>query len=384
MPDQFTEVTQRGFLSRIGGSFLGLIGGPVLIVGAIVLLWWNEGRAVDAIVGLNAAAENVVEASAASPSPANAGKLVHVVGVASATTAPSDSDLSLEFPGQLSVTRTAEMYQWKEDEKSTTEDQVGGGQKTTTTYTYTKQWSDSAIDSSSFKHPEGHENPQKNIASTRLDAEDAKLGGYTLDAATLDLVDPETILKPEAPEGWARSGDAYYNANAQTPKVGDMRVTYRGLKSGTTLSVLAAQSADGFGSYVAPNGYEVHAAAVGNQTAAQMIAEKRKEESIFTWILRVVGFVLVWAGFAWFLSPLSTLASVLPFLGSIVRGAAGAVGFVAAVPITFAVIALAWFAHRPLIGGALLVIGAGAGYGLWRWHAQRRPHPATTPAAKPA
>src|SRR4051812_32929443 len=127
MPDQFTEVTQRGFLSRIGGSFLGLIGGPALIVGAVVLLWWDEGGAVEAIVGLNAGAEKVVETTAGSPSPANAGKLVHVVGIANATAAPSDSDLSLEFPGQLSVTRSAEMYQWKEDEKSTTEDQVGGG-----------------------------------------------------------------------------------------------------------------------------------------------------------------------------------------------------------------------------------------------------------------
>ncbi|HEX2593253.1 MAG TPA: TMEM43 family protein [Rhizomicrobium sp.] len=375
MPDTFTEVSSRGFFSRLGGSFLGLIAGPALVIGAIVLLWWNEGRAVEAIVGLNSAAANVVEASASAPSPANAGKLVHVIGQVNAPQAVSDSDLSLEFPGQVSVMRTAEMYQWKETEKSHTEDQLGGSQKTTTTYTYSKEWSADAIDSSEFKHPEGHENPSKSLASQRLNADDTTLGGYKLGADTLDLVDPDTVLKPEAPDGWTRSGDAYYNASAQQPKVGDLRVSYRGLKSGTTLSILAAQSGDSFAAYVAPNGYQVHAAAIGNQTAAQMIAEKRSEESFLTWILRLVGLIVVWAGLAWFLSPLSTLASVLPFLGSIVRGAAGAVAFVVALPITLVVIALAWLAHRPLIGGGLLIVAAGAGYALWRWHKGR-----TTPA----
>ena len=52
----FTETTQQGFLSRIGGSFVGLLLGPVLIIVAVALLWWNEGRAVQAAVGLSTAA----------------------------------------------------------------------------------------------------------------------------------------------------------------------------------------------------------------------------------------------------------------------------------------------------------------------------------------
>ena len=46
MPDSFTETTSQGFLSRIANSFIGLLLGPVFVIGAIVLLWWNEGRAV--------------------------------------------------------------------------------------------------------------------------------------------------------------------------------------------------------------------------------------------------------------------------------------------------------------------------------------------------
>jgi hypothetical protein len=313
----------------------------------------------------------VVEAN--SYSAANAGKLVHVAGPVQAAQTLSDNDLSLEFPGQVSVMRTAEMYQWKEDEKSTTEDQVGGGQKTTTTYTYSRVWSADTIDSAQFKHPKGHENPAKSLRSQRFDAEDATLNGYKVAAGTLDLVEPPTTLKPQTPQGYSHNGDFYYNGDAKAPKVGDGRVAYHGLSAGTTLSVLAAQSGDGFGAYVAPNGYQVHAATIGNQSAAEMIASQRSTESLITWILRAVGFVLVWIGFAWLLSPLSTLASVIPLLGSIVRGATGALAFVIALPLTLVVIALAWFAHRPLIGAGLLGLAAAATYGLWHWHAARRP-----------
>jgi hypothetical protein len=76
MSDHFTETTSQGFFSRIGQSLLGIIIGPLLVIGAIVLLSWNEGRAVQAIVGLKDAASQVVEAEGSGPSPANDNKLV--------------------------------------------------------------------------------------------------------------------------------------------------------------------------------------------------------------------------------------------------------------------------------------------------------------------
>jgi hypothetical protein len=46
MSDHFTETSSQGFGSRLGSSLTGLLIGPLLFIGAIVLLWWNEGRAV--------------------------------------------------------------------------------------------------------------------------------------------------------------------------------------------------------------------------------------------------------------------------------------------------------------------------------------------------
>ncbi|MGH8539109.1 MAG: hypothetical protein ACRETW_01210 [Stenotrophobium sp.] len=84
MADAFTDVSTQGFLSRIKSALAGLVLGPVLVIGAIVLLTWNEGRAVTAITGLGQAAGMVVEAQAATVAPADEGKLVHVIGKATA------------------------------------------------------------------------------------------------------------------------------------------------------------------------------------------------------------------------------------------------------------------------------------------------------------
>lgn len=374
MPDVFTETTNRGCLSRIFGSLAGLLIGPILVVVAVGLLWWNEGRAVEAVVGLNAAAAEVVEAQDSAVSPANDGKLIHVIGAASAGAPIQDSDDGFGFAGEVAVAREAQMYQWQQKEQSSSHDNVGGSQTTTTTYTYEKGWSDNAIDSAEFKHPEDHGNPGMPFRSTRFIASDAKLGAYTLDADTLAGVDFSQAPTLSAPEGWTRGGDYFYKGDAGAPKIGDMRVRYTGLRAGATLSVLAAQSHGGFAPFVAANGYRVHLAAAGNQPAALMIANERKAEATLTWILRAAGTFLMFLGFMLFLGPLSTFASVIPLLGGIVRGATAAFSIVIALPLSLVVIAFAWLAYRPLIGGGLLVMAAGAGYGLWRWHKGRTPH----------
>jgi hypothetical protein len=380
MPDHFTETKTQGFGSRIANSLAGLVIGPLLVIAAIVLLWWNEGRAVQAIVGLKDAASQVVEAEASGPTPANANKLVHVTGPATAHSPIQDSDVGIAFADQVGVTRTAEMYQWKETKKDSTQENVGGSQTTTTTYDYTREWSDDAINSSAFKYPDGHQNPEMPFHSKRFAASDAKLGGWTLGADTLDRINYAQALIPDAPAGWKLSGDNYYRGDPAAPKIGDMRVRYLGLPSGTTISVLARQGGDGFSVFTTKNGYQVELAAVGDHSAAELIEGKRKAEAVLTWILRAVGMALMFLGIAIFLAPLSTMASVIPIFGRIVGGAAALVALVIAVPLSILVIAFAWLAYRPLIAGGLILLALVVGYGLWRWRKSRAPaEPTLTP-----
>jgi hypothetical protein len=375
MTDRFTEVSSQGFFSRLFGSVIGFFFGPLLVIAAVFLLSWNEGRAVQAIRGLGEATQVAVEANTNSVSPANEGKLVHAVGSATAAQPIADSDLGLSFSGEVAVARDASMYQWRENKKEETHDKLGGGQETVTTYTYEKIWSDTAIASSDFRHPEGHSNPPMPFASAQLAASDAKLGGFTLDADTLKLVDLSDALHPTAPSGWSMSQGALYKGNPDAPQVGNMKVAYRGLASGSTISVLAAQSHSGFAPFVTSNGYQLRMAEAGNHPLAEMIAQKKGQESMFTWLLRGAGFVVMFIGAFLFLRPLSTVASVIPLLGSIVGAAAGLAAFAVASPATLVVIAISWIAFRPLIGGGLLVLAAASLYLLRRWHQSAHPVP---------
>jgi hypothetical protein len=137
----------------------------------------------------------------------------------------------------------------------------------------------------------------------------------------------------------------------------------------------------GFAAFTAKNGYQLKLAAVGNHSAAELIEGKRKAEALLTWILRGVGTLVMFMGFAIFLAPLSTLASVIPILGNIVGGATALVALVLAVPLSILVIAFAWLAYRPILGIGLILLAIAVGYGLWRWRKARAP---VTPSPAPA
>lgn len=383
MPDSYTDTCTQGFFSRLKGALAGLLIGPLLVIGAIVLLGWNEGRAAHAARGLADAGTKVVEVANGQPEAANDGKLVHVSGVASAAGPITDDAVGLTFANELVVQRKAEMYEWVEHSKTTSHTHTGGSKTKTTTYTYTEKWSEDHVDSSSFKHPDGHANPVMPFSSQRYAASDARLDGYALDATTLALVTPTQALMPAAPSGWQASGGAFYKGDPASPKVGDMRVSYTGLPSGATLSVLAAQSGDGFGPFTTSNGYQVQLAEAGTLTAKALLADKATSEKHLTWILRAVGAVAMFLGFRMFFSPLTTLASVLPFLGWIAERATTLFALVLSVPLTLVIIALAWLAVRPFIGGGLLALAALALFGLWRLHHTRRVRKVAVPPPPP-
>ena len=101
--DTFTETTSKSWLQRIISSFVGVLVGLVLIVASIVGIFWNEGRAIDTARALAEGAGAVVSVDASAVDPANEGKLVHVMGAASATRAARRPAI----PGQGDRTETA-------------------------------------------------------------------------------------------------------------------------------------------------------------------------------------------------------------------------------------------------------------------------------------
>ncbi|HEX3535856.1 MAG TPA: TMEM43 family protein [Stellaceae bacterium] len=379
-PDSVTDVTTTGWLQRIGQSFVGALIGIVLVIGSIILLWWNEGRAVEAIRALDRGAHMVVEAKADAVDPGNDGKLVHVSGQ-TATKAPARDDVFGVGGGDLlRLKRTVEMFQWTEQKSTTTHKNLGGSETKETTYSYRKEWTEHPVDSSHFREANGHHNPPLPVRSQTFDSSDARLGPYRVDRGLLDEVSAFTSFDAapsNLPAGYRKTGDALYRGDDESsPAIGDIRVRYKAVPA-QMISFVAAQNGGGvLTPYRGADGYKIALAETGFVPAAAMFKDKAHEESIITWMLRAVGFVLMLIGFLLMASPLSVLVGVIPLFETLVGAGAFLLALIVSVPLTLLVIAAAWIAHRPLIGVGLIVVAIALAWALRRLH--RRPPPTPT------
>ena len=356
-----TVVTRRNYLQRLGDSVVGTLIGMALIVASVAVVFWNEGRAVEASRGL-AAGERVATAlPRPTVLPANEGKLVHLTGSAVTTSGITDPDTGAVFPAALSVQRRTEMFQWIQTASSQTQDKLGGTQETTTTYSYAPGWSDSAQDSSSFAEPEGHSNPTFAFRSQTYFASDARLGGFALSQALLGQLMAEMPVRPEpVPQGWTQTETGLYRGTGTvaSPRIGDIRVTYQMLPSGAVMSVLGQQSGDQLVEWTAPRSrYTLLTAREGSIAADAMFADQKSSEGLATWLLRGAGYAMAIIGFLMLLGPLSALGNIVPFVATLLGTVSGWIGIVLATVLTAATIALAWLTVRPILAACLLSAG---------------------------
>ena len=178
----FQETRTVGYGSRVGNSFRGIGAGIMLFLAGTALLWWNEGRAVKTEKMLEEAASNYVEMENPNKKDASLdGELV--CGTAMATTEDSLTDAQFGIGAKaIAISRKVEYYQWVEHEHQSSEDKLGGKEMITTTYTYSKEWVSSPIQSSQFKDP-AYQN--KNMVLTTVEdaeqyAENVSFGAYKL------------------------------------------------------------------------------------------------------------------------------------------------------------------------------------------------------------
>jgi len=362
MADEFTEVSTEGFGSRLGGSIMGMLFGFILLPISVILLYWNEGRAVEAIQALDRGAKQLVEIAADPLDSSAEGKLVHVSGLLKVGTPAKDPVFGVSAPNLARLERTAQMYQWKEESHSESHESVGGSKTTETTYTYSQAWSSQPIDSSRFKHPTEHQNPAMPIHGETFNSGDTKLGAYAVGSDVLDKLSDFQTLSPDtsnAPEGYRRDGDGFFHGKggASNPAIGDVKVTFAGVTA-QPVSIVAGLSGGNLTAFHGNKGYEIVMARTGLATAAELFQEKKKEESNLTWILRGAGCVVMLIGFLLFARPVSMALAFLPFLEGIAETGAFVIALMLTLPLTLLTIAIAWIVHRPVIGVGLLVAAA--------------------------
>src|SRR3989344_1779816 len=239
MADQFTDVTTTGYGSRIINSIKGVVIGLILFVVSFGLLYWNEGR-----VDLSNIAKTATEISSATVSTDSSltGKLISTTGVVNSDQIIGDN-LFLNPDKFIAAEREVEMYSWIEKSESHSKTNTGGSETTETTYTYSKGWEENPKSTSNFKHPEGHANPQKSFDS---------------------------------------------------PQVGDLRISYHVLRPGFDGTIFGKLSGSKIDPYFDQDGNNLYRLFIG--TRDQAISTLHTEYTTLLWILRLVGFLLMWFG----------------------------------------------------------------------------------------
>jgi hypothetical protein len=363
--DSITETAHQSWLSRLGQSIVGMLFGLVFIIGSVILLFWNEGRAVQTSRSLTEGEGIVVNGDQAKVDPANEGKLVHVGGDLATKLPLADPEFGISTRAARLV-RTVETYQWKEDTRTETRKNLGGSEDKVTIYTYTRVWSEPRIDSSRFHEQTGHVNPPPRYRQFEVAARDATLGAFRPGEAVLRRLAAaeefriDQAMAPTLRERFAAAnvadGKIFLGADPARPRIGDLRISYRIARVGP-VSLIGRQTGAGFAEFETKAGDRLLMASAGSVAASDMFKAAEAESAMLSWILRAVGTIAMFIGWALIGRPLAVLGSVIPLLGDIFAAGVGLIALMMtaiAVPI---VIAVAWFWYRPLV--SIIVLAAG-------------------------
>jgi hypothetical protein len=248
------------------------------------------------------------------------------------------------------------MYAWVEKSESKTEKNVGGSETTTTTYTYAQEWTSSPADSSTFKDPAGHANPQMQYQNQTFTVSTASVGVYPVDVAGLSLpgetdVTLNTSSVTPRYSGMLNGNYIYikpagygpYGANTAAT-VGDLRIHYTATPSDMNVTVFGLLQGGKLVPFVYKGKDRLYHARTGTRDEA--IAALAYEHKVTSWIWRLIGFLMMWIGLTMCFGPINAVLDVLPFLGNVGRGLIGVVMFVVALVLSLATIVISMIAHN--------------------------------------
>jgi hypothetical protein len=373
MPDHFTETTTTGYGKRVGNAFGGIIVGIILFFASFVVLYTNEG-AVDFSLIAKTAVQ--VDASQEVTDAALKDKLLSTTGTLTTTETIGD-DMYLKPGKYIALVRDAEMYAWVEKKSEHSQTDVGGGETTTTTYDYVKEWTANPQTSSGFRYPEGHQNPSMEVKGTSRRVAKATIGVFDIDMQNVDLpslsrltlnaenTDPAAAPSVNAAAGSPaklEGGEYIYmgktaGSTFAAPAVGDVRISYSTLNDGVNVTIFGKLTGKTFGSYLDPNNNRLFRIFTGSREEA--ISSLHEEYVMSKWIWRGVGFLMMWIGLAALMGPISVILDFLPFLGGLSRNLIGAVTFVVALVLSAVTILISMVFHNVVALVVVLVVVVG-------------------------
>ena len=372
MAESTTETTTTGYGKRLTSSLSGIIIGIILFLSSFGVLYWNEGR-----TDVSSIAKNAVAVDATNPSANESlnGKLVSVYGDFTSD-GTIDDGLYLNPANYIALERVVEMYSWEENSETSSNENLGGSQTDTTTYTYAKDWNANPADSSNFKEKSDHINPPKGLKDGSYKAKNVKIGQYDIDFQSVSLpayddltlkaenlkLDPTTTLlqgdfiyKPINKID-TTLGQSAYNTNA--PQIGDLRISYKYLPSPTTGTIFGSIQGKRITSYGDEKGNTLFR--IFRTTRELAISQMHTEAVTSRWIWRVIGLLMMWFGLSSILGIVGTLLAVIPLLASISRSIISIITFIIALVFTIVTILVSQILHSWIALAVVAVLAVAA------------------------
>lgn len=365
MADQYTEVTTKGWGKRLLDSFLGVLIGLALFLISFIVLWKTEGR-----TDYSKIAAKAIEVPSSKIAAEAEGRLISITAPLEAQELIGDPGF-LKPGGYIALSREVEMFAWVEKKHTQTEKKTGGSEVTTTTYTYSQEWTDRPESHSSFKHPEGHENPPLPVEAKSFLVSRANIGAYAVDPeglslpsmSPLDLTPEKLDLPKNSP--YLLNGNYLFKGQGtlSAPRVGDIRISYRALPSGGKVTAFGKLSGAELVPYLHKGEKRLYRALAGTRDEA--IHQMKQEYKIAGWAGRIIGFLMMWIGLLLMTGPLSTILDVLPFLGKASRFVIGLMTFPIALVLSLITILISLIAHNAIALIIVLALVVGGGFLLY-------------------
>jgi hypothetical protein len=352
--DSYIEVEHVSFGSRLLDSIKGVLFGLLMFIASFFVLYLNEGR-----VDVSDIAKQAIAMNANLPpieSASSEGKLVALTGTISTDETIEDS-LFFKPDRLIALERHVEMYSWVENEKTSVDKNLDGSETRTKTYTYSKEWRESPENSAHFKKSGTHQNPTKRIDSKTITATQASVGIYTFPANQIELpplakvqlnankvkLNASASLPNETYIFIPESGAGTFNE----PQIGDLRISYKALVPNFEGTVFGKITNNTVTPYKHKDGTDLYRVVTGSKNDGVELLHKEYLEIL--WLLRGLGFVLMWAGLALMLGPISTFLDIVPFLGTVTRTVIGVFTFIIALLLSIVTIIVSMLLHSPLL-----------------------------------
>ena len=361
------KTTRQGYGSKILSSIIGAIIGVVLFLGSFVVLYLNEGRE-----NIGAIANDAVSITQEEHN-LEAGTLISLQGNLEAETYAADE--FLQDGNYIILYRTVEMYAYVESEHSQTEDNLGGSSTTITTYSYSQKWTTSPKLASNFEG-DSTELPQNipaeydqwisgmpNAATSK--AQTLSMGRYSIGsglnfsgekrlALTTDIADTSSLDNSLISSNYIYKGNA--GEISTTPKLGDIRISYNYIDASDSGVILGAIENDSITSFITPKNNKLLRFFAEASSREEAISILEREHNTMTWILRLVGWLLMFVGLIAMTGPVTKFLSVVPFFSRISGFIFGVAAFFISLILTGITIGLSMILHNFWLAMAFVIL----------------------------